>query len=413
MPRRAVLVLCAVILAAAGFVVLLHSRGNGDLRREESTTVATRTSAAVDWPTYGRDNARTHAATFHLGPPYRRLWSVYGDSSFIEFPPVVADGHLYFATDRGRAAAVDSRTGRRLWQRPLGHCVAASPAVAGTIVLLSTMGPPPCDRGRGGLLALDSRSGLIRWRFPTAPIESSPLVFGDVAIVGARDGRIYAVDVRTGSMRWRYQTGAAVKGGAAAAGGIVFIGSYDGYVYALRGSTGKLVWRARTPGPGHFYATPSVGAGVVFIGATDGFVLALDAGTGRLRWRRRLPSFVYASAAIAGKRVFVGSYDHRLYAFDAATGRSVWSVRGPGPVSGAPTVLGDLVFFSTCGSCSRFESDPAARRTFAVDTRSGRIVWVYPDGEYSPVVTDGVRLYLTGFTTIYALAPVEALRRKG
>jgi outer membrane protein assembly factor BamB len=401
------------MLLAGALAVWALSREHGNPPAERRTTVEAPAPRGFDWPTYGRDNARTHAAPFRLPPPYRRLWSVYGDSSFIEFPPVVADGHLYFATDRGRATAVDSRTGRRLWQRPLGHCVAASPAVAGGIVLLSAMGPPPCDRGRGELLALDSRSGMIRWRLPTTPIESSPLVFGDVAIVGARDGRIYAVDVRTGSVRWQYQTGAAVKGGAAASDGLVFIGSYDGYVYALRGSTGKLVWRARTPGDGHFYATPSVGAGVVFIGATDGFVLALDATTGLVRWRRRLPSYVYSSAAIAGERVFVGSYDHRLYALDAATGRRLWSVRGAGPVSGAPTVLGELVFFSTCGSCSQYESDPAARRTYAADVRSGRVVWTFADGEYSPVVTDGLRLYLTGFTTIYALAPVGARRPSG
>ena len=82
-----------------------------------------------------------------------------------------------------------------------------------------------------------------------------------------------------------------------------------------------------------------------------------------------------------------------------------WTHEGPGPVSGAPTVLGNLVFFSTCGSCSRYESNPKARRTFALATDSGALVWSFPDGEYSPVVTDGVDVFLTGYTSVYALKP--------
>jgi hypothetical protein len=63
------------------------------------------------------------------------------------------------------------------------------------------------------------------------------------------------------------------------------------------------------------------------------------------------------------------------------------------------------VYFSSCGSCSDFEQDPNGRRSFAVDARRGGIVWRYPDGEYSPVVSDGRHLYLMGFTRIYALEP--------
>ncbi|HEX6664844.1 MAG TPA: PQQ-binding-like beta-propeller repeat protein [Gaiellaceae bacterium] len=338
---------------------------------------------------------------------------MYGDSSFIEFPPVIVGEQLFFATDRGRAVALSTRTGHLLWQRLLGHCVAASPAVAGTEVIFAAMGPPPCDRGQGEVVAVDRSDGRLRWRFLAAPIESSPLVVGGLVIVGDRDGYVYALDLDNGHVRWRFRTGAAVKGGASAAGTRIFIGSYDGYVYALEAASGKLAWRARSPAGGHLYATPSLAHGLLFVGATDGFVMALDSRTGQLRWSRRLPSFVYASAAVAGSRVFVGSYDHRLYALEATTGKPLWSFKGQGPVSGTATVVGNLVFFSTCGSCSTYESNPAARRTYAVDASSGKLVWTYPDGEYTPVVTDGLRIYLTGYATITALEPSNAGRQKG
>jgi outer membrane protein assembly factor BamB len=332
---------------------------------------------------------------------------VYSDSSFIEFPPVVAAGRLYFGTDHGRVVAVETRGGNLIWERQLGHCIAASPALRARTLLVAAMGPPPCNRGLGVLVALDAHTGRLRWRFLTAPIESSPLVVGSLVVVGARNGYVYAVDLRTGDVRWRYKTSAAVKGSAAAADGVVYIGSYDGYVYALLAATGRLRWRAPSlsGARGRFYATPTVAGGHVFIGATDGIFYSFAARSGRVEWSRRLPSFIYASAAIAGGRVYVGSYDHRLYALDASSGRILWSYLARGPVSGAPTVLDGLVYFSSCGSCSRYESDPAARRTYALDARSGRQAWSFADGEYSPVVTDGTQLYLTGYTRVYALEP--------
>jgi outer membrane protein assembly factor BamB len=143
----------------------------------------------------------------------------------------------------------------------------------------------------------------------------------------------------------------------------------------------------------------------VIAATTDGVVHAFSAGSGTPLWSRRIGPFVYSAAALAHGRAYVGSYDHHLYALDARSGQVLWRYRAVGPVSGAPTVLRGLVYFSSCGSCSSYESDPAARRTFAVDAARGKLVWRFPDGEYSPAVSDGVRLYLTGFTRLYGLVP--------
>ena len=413
--RRIAIVLSALLVVGGALSAWILSNGERHaVQRSTRVTIQPKPRAATgSWPTYGRDSARTHAAPFSLRPPYRRLWSVYGDSSFIEFPPVVAAGRLYFGTDRGRVVAVDTGDGKTAWERFLGLCIAASPAVSGSTVFVAAMGTRPCGRGRGGLVAFDASNGDLRWRFSAGPIESSPLVVGDLVVVGSRDGHVYALDTRDGRVRWSFATSAPVKGGAAAAHGRVYIGSYDGNVYALAVQTGRLRWRSSARGGGRFYATPTVADGRVFIGATDGAVYAFGERTGVLRWTRPLGSFVYSSGAIAAGRLYVGSYGHRLYALDAATGIVVWSYEGRGPVSGAPTVLDGLVFFSSCGSCSTYESNPSARRTYAVDARTGRLVWEFPDGEYSPVVTDGRRLYVTGYTTVYALAPIGNRRPGG
>ena len=409
----AALVLGAGLLSAwLASELHVHAVRGSSTREYDATTPRPRRRAAGAWSTYGFDLQRTHSAPFRLRPPFRRVWSVYGDDSFVEYPPVVRGGLLVFGTNAGSVVAVDAVSGRVRWRRRLGGCVASSPALAAGLVFVGTMAPPPCTADvPSGLFALDTRTGGTRWTIRTRPVESSPLVVGRLLVFGSWDGGVYAVDAHSGRLRWRFITDGRVKSGAAFAGGSVFIGSDDGHVYALAARTGVLRWRAaaeRRLGPrGRFYATPAVAYGRVFVGATDGVVYAFGAGTGHLLWARPIGPYVYSAAAVSLRRVFVGSYDHHLYALDAGTGDVLWRRRGAGPVSGAPTVIAGLVYFSTCGACSSFESNARARRTYAVDARTGAVVWRFPDGEYSPVIADRARLYLTGYTRIYALRPLR------
>ena len=431
MPRARVLIVVAGGIAVGGALLGAHLfyqhrkphdvRGSPTIefapnlepgRRPRAEPVA----AVLPWPTYGLDPERTHfGAGLELRPPFRRLWKVFADWSFIEFPPVVGYGRVYLGTNHGRVLAVGAKSGRVLWRRQLGHCIAASPALARGVVYVAAMNPLPCvdpDRNAPGFLqALDARTGKPLWRFPAGVIESSPLVVRGLVYFGSWDGRVYAVDVRTHRARWSYDTGGEVKGGVAFAQGTVYAGSYDGHVYALDERTGRLRWSGSTEqgltGRSGFYATPTVAYGRVFVGATNGVVYAFGARSGRLLWARRTGSFVYGAAAVWNGKVYVGSYDHRFYALDAATGDVRWSFEARHPISGAPTVLDGLVYFSTCGSCSSYESDPRARRTYALDARTGRLAWTFPDGEYSPLVADSKRAYLTGFTNVYALAPAR------
>ena len=407
----------ALALLATGTAIAILQLGGKNVRDESQpatpspVTTAPKPKPAVrkpaqpvaDWKTYGFDSKRTHAVPgIGLRPPYRRLWAIH-DSTFFEFPPVVSHDRLYIGTHGGRVLALDARTGQILWQRGFGRCIAASPAVKGRVVYVALMGRAPCtEDGGGGVVALDSASGRTRWRASVGVVESSPLVARHTVYVGSWDHHVYALDAQTGRVRWRFQTGDRVKGGVALARGAVYVGSYDERMYALDAATGALRWSSEG---GRFYATPAVAYGKVYAGATNGVIYAYGADTGRLAWSSATGSYVYGAAAVWRGTVYVGSYDHSFYALDAQTGRRRWSQDVGHPISGAPTVLDGLVYFSTCGSCSQFESDAQARRSYAVDARTGRFVWSFPDGEYSPLVSDGRRVYLMGFTTLYGFAP--------
>jgi len=264
--------------------------------------------------------------------------------------------------------------------------------------------PFPVAEREVRVAALDARTGRTLWRFPAGVIEASPLLAGGRVYFGSWDRRIYALDRRTGRLVWSFSTGDRVKGGVALAGRTVYAGSYDGYLYALDARSGRLRWKAGGGGLGGLYATPSVAHGRVLVSSTNGRVYAFSL-TGNELWLVQTGSYVYSPAALSGATAYVGSYDHRLYALAQASGHTRWTFDAGAPISGAPTVIDGFVYFSTCGSCSGYESNPRARRTFGLEAATGRLVWRFPDGEYSPVIGDRERLYLTGLTSLYGLAP--------
>ena len=375
----------------------------------------------IPWTTYGYDLARTHyAPEFEHRPPYRRLWTVR-TRHYIEFPPSVAYGRVYIQQLKGRFFAVAAGTGRIIWKKRLNQCAAASPTVGRKVVYQAYV-PTPCtygDRsGRGFILAMDAISGKELWKFPVAS-ESTPLLVGNTLYFGAWNHRLYALNVRTRKVRWTFEADDELNTAPAYASGTVFIASDGGTLYAVNAKTGTLNWQARSfsrlgRGREYFYATPTVAYGRVFIGNTDGTVYAFGERSGKLLWANHVGTYVYTAAAVWDRKVYVGTYDGKFLALDAATGDVVWRFDAPGSIHGAPTVLAGLVYFSTCGTCGQNGSRYAKRgprRTYALDARTGRPVWMFRDGLYSPIVADRWRVYLVGRTRVYGLISEEAVRK--
>ena len=155
---------------------------------------------------------------------------------------------------------------------------------------------------------------------------------------------------------------------------------------------GAIVLAASGTGREYFYATPTVAYGRVFASNTDGTVYAFGAGTGNLLWARHVGTYVYTAPAVWEQKVYVGTYDGKFYALDAATGDTRWVREMPAAVHGAPTVMDGLVYLSTCGSCGQKGVRSAKKGpngTYALDARTGKLVWRFPDGQYSPLVADG------------------------
>jgi outer membrane protein assembly factor BamB len=414
MTRRRQLVAAGILLLAAlgivGAYVLVKLRAAGDVRgssTEEFVTTAAPPEKpkpppiGIAWPTWGYENVRTRVSPYVHRPPFRVRWR-FRTGALLEFPPAVGYGLLFVTNNDGVTFALEAKSGKLAWRHRSGRCAASTPAVLDGILVQSFLNAPPCNAERppeqleGRVIALDARTGRVRWRAQLGPTESSPLAANGRVYVGDWRGDVHALDLRTGERRWTFRTGGRVKGGLALSGEHLYAGAYDGRLYALNARTGKELWTTesqdRLGGRGQFYSTPAVAYGRVYVGSTDGKVYSFGSSSGDLIWSQSTGGYVYSSPAVWRRLVFAGSYSRRLYAFDAATGDVRWSAEVNGPISGAPTIMAGLVYVATL-----------EERTYAFDARTGREVWSFRDGKYTPLVADHDRAYLVGHTRIYAL----------
>ena len=93
--------------------------------------------------------------------------------------------------------------------------------------------------------------------------------------------------------------------------------------------------------------------------------------------------------------VYIGSENGSFFALDALTGKERWNYDVGGPVPGTATVIGNTVYTSS------FKTQD----TVGLDIRSHRKTFELHEAGYTPVVSDGVRLFLIGYYDLIGLEP--------
>jgi outer membrane protein assembly factor BamB len=357
------------------------------------------------WPLYGytKDHTRFFPAPAGVRPPFKRLW-VRNSHALLEFPPVIYGQDIFQLADDAELIAIDKRTGHAIWTRRLGRLSASSPAVTfNTVYVTILFSGHPNSPGR--VIALDSANGAVRWwRALPSGSESSPLIDRGRLFFGSQNGTVFALNDRTGAVLWTYRAASAVKASPTLARGVLYFGDYSGRLQAISEQTGRRLWVSKSEGAllgsGNFYSTAAVVYGRVFLGNTDGRVYAYDASTGRLDWAVQTGAYVYASPAVTnapglGPTVYIGSYNGTFYALNARSGHVSWRFNAHGRISGSATIIGRAIYFA----------DLAHHRTYGLGISTGRVLFEDDTGAFDPAVSDGTDIYLTGYSSLYALAP--------
>jgi len=402
-PRRIVVGTGAAMVAigAVLFMYLALKRPGDVLNRGAAfnATQAELGTTTVDWPLYGLNRARTrYLPVKGLEPPFRTLWH-FDAGQLLEFSPIVARSTVYVMNNDAKVFAINAATGEVKWKRRVGELSASSPAFAHEKLYLTTLEP-------GQAVALDAKTGKVAWRRELpGRSESSPVVQGGRVYFGAESGDVFALDEETGETEWQVSTEGNVKAGPALHDGTLFVGDYSGRMYAIRASDGAVRWDSSDLGvglgrSGRFYSTPAVAFGRVYAGNADGRVYSFEERTGELAWSQSLDGYVYAAPAVAAApgtspSVYIGTNGGTAYALDARSGEEIWSATIGGEISGAGSVVGDVFYVA----------DVDLNKTAGFDIRTGENVYNVDVGEYNPVISDGRRIYLTGYASIIAMEP--------
>ncbi|MDE2403788.1 MAG: PQQ-dependent dehydrogenase, methanol/ethanol family [Sphingomonadales bacterium] len=181
----------------------------------------------ADWPGHGggtdESNYSRLAQIDRASVPRLGLaWSLdLPGEVTLEATPLAVNGVLYFTGSLSKVYAVDARTGRLLWTHDpevwrhpakvrIVFAVNRGVAYANGTVFSGTLD--------GRLLALDARSGKLKWTVATVSpddlrtVTGAPRAFGNLVVIGnggadyGQRGAVTAYDQRTGRQVWRFFT---------------------------------------------------------------------------------------------------------------------------------------------------------------------------------------------------------------
>jgi outer membrane protein assembly factor BamB len=293
------------------------------------------------------------------------------DKHNLSTPSPVTDGQIvigWFGT--GQVVALDAGSGKPLWSKHLGKEYGAFEinwGHASSATLHGDLAIFPCYHETGSyLVALDKRTGVVRWkrdREPGAHSYSTPLVVtheGRSTLVlnssrgveafdpatgeplwqvlednrfpipmpvhhqgvlymsrGYRSSPYLAIrlggrgDVTNSHVVWKTPTGAPYVSSLVYFDGLLYMATEMGIVSALDPATGQSVWRERIGGV--FTASPVAGDGKIYLASESGEVVVLRAGRKPdVLSRNKLNTHIVASPAIARGRLFLRGDDELI-----------------------------------------------------------------------------------------------------
>src|SRR5262245_23300344 len=143
------------------------------------------------WPQFRGSPSLTGISLTTIAPEPKLLWAWEGGEAF-DSSPAIADEVAYCGTATGELIAVGLADGKLRWRYKAGEAIGeSSPAVANGRVFVGDL--------IGVMHAVNVADGKPIWTFKTqSEIKSSPVVVGDLVLMGSYDGRLYGLDAATG-----------------------------------------------------------------------------------------------------------------------------------------------------------------------------------------------------------------------
>lgn len=215
---------------------------------------------------------------FHT-PVGEKKWSFQVGSSITDSSPVVANGTVYIASNRGKVYALDTGSGRERWSYQTNVPPAPNNGIYSSLAVANGM---VYVVNSGFLYAFDAISGRKQWFFPVITnMDVSPVIVNNIIYAGAQDGQLYALDALSGRKKWSFQTGNAIIHSPTVMNGIVYIDTLGGDLHALDALSGHEKWSFDEAVA--IESSPVIVNDALYIASLYGMVTILDSISGRVK----------------------------------------------------------------------------------------------------------------------------------
>lgn len=255
---------------------------------------------------------------------FRKIWSTsIGDGQgegLYKLTPVLAKDRIYAASSDGVVLAVDSASGKEIWEVEL---------------------------------EVDLSAGVGR--------------FEGSLFVGTSEGYVTRLSAEDGSEVWSTRLQGEVLSAPQGDGKVVVAQTYDGRLQGLDFSSGEKLWVHDSNVPVltvRGTSTPILSNGIVYAGFANGRVLAFNASTGAILWEARVAISqgrseierivdVDGTMVLVGNELYAASYQGRLVGIDISNGRKIWQ-KDASSYSGVSQGFGNIYISDESGALTAY-----------------------------------------------------------
>jgi outer membrane protein assembly factor BamB len=279
-------------------------------------------------------------------------------------------GRVYASTGRGEVLALDAGSGKIIWRKSLDAPARSAPTVAQDRLFVVTLD--------GRAVALNTSTGDRLWSYQATAVATSVLgepapAYADGTVVcGFGSGELVALRADSGSLAWsdslasiRGRTSlldlSAIRGLPLLENNVVYAVGVGGLMLALDLRSGRRLWE-RDVGSQN---TPWLAGDWIFVLSTQQTLVCIDKADGHVRWTSPLPRFenikkqknpiYWTGPMLAGKYLYLGGTTSKLIAVNAVTGDVVGEQDLPDKISVAPVAaLGRMFIVTEDGTLSAY-----------------------------------------------------------